>query len=270
MKIEFWKMHGAANDFIMVDDREETFPIADQNWIGSVASRRTGVGCEGVILIQPSDSSDFRMRFFNPDGSEVEMCGNGARCIARLASDIGAAGSEMTIDTIAGELKATVTGPSVVLGMTAPVDWAMNQSIVLGGDNFEYSSVNTGVPHAVFVVEDVADVDIRKLGAEVRYHDVFSPTGTNANFLQVTDGQSIKVRTYERGVEDETLACGTGMTACALVAAKMGLVTGPVTVIPASGDKLAVDFTLSDDGAADVTLTGPAEYVFTGTLEYPG
>ncbi len=270
MKIDFWKMHGAANDFIMVDDRNETFPITDQKWIESIASRRTGVGCEGVILIQPSATSSFRMRFFNPDGSEVEMCGNGARCIARLASDIGVAPSEMTIETIAGQLKSTVDGSSVILGMTEAIDWALKQPIDIEGETYEYSSVNTGVPHAVFVLENIADIDICKLGAAVRYHDIFAPAGTNANFLELAGENTILLRTYERGVEDETLACGTGMCASALIAAKHGLVNAPVTVIPASGDRLTVDFTLTDAGAADVTLTGPAEYVFQGTLNYPG
>ena len=133
MNIDFWKMHGASNDFIMVDDRSATFPITDKEWIASVASRRTGVGCEGVILIQESDTSDFRMRFFNPDGSEVEMCGNGARCVARLAADIGAAPTEMTIDTVAGQLKATVSESSVILGLTPPIDWALNSTISIDG-----------------------------------------------------------------------------------------------------------------------------------------
>lgn len=263
-------MHGAANDFIMIDDRSETFPVNDQTWIASIAARRTGVGCEGIILIQPSTHSSFRMRFFNPDGSEVEMCGNGARCISRLAADIGAAPAEMTIDTIAGELHATVTDSSVVLGMTEPVDWVLNQPILLEGKNYSYSSVNTGVPHAVFLMEDIQSLDIRHLGAAARYHKTFAPAGTNANFVQLAGKNTIRLRTYERGVEDETLACGTGMCASALIAAKAGIVAAPVTVIPASGDHLTVDFLLNDTGASNVTLTGPAEYVFQGTLDYSG
>jgi diaminopimelate epimerase len=268
MKIDFWKMHGAANDFIMVDDRKATFPIDDQAWITSVASRRTGVGCEGIILIQESKTSDFRMRFMNPDGTEVEMCGNGARCVARLASDIGAAQCVMTIDTVAGQLKATVSAETVVLGMTDPFDWKLDGSLTIDGERHDCSSVNTGVPHAVMIVDDVSAVDVRKMGAAIRYHDAFAPAGTNANFVQRKDDKTILIRTYERGVEDETLACGTGMCASALVAAKHGLVDGPVTVLPASGHVLSVGFTKTDDGAVDVTLEGPAEYVFEGTLSY--
>jgi diaminopimelate epimerase len=270
MNIDFWKMHGAANDFIMVDDRLGTFPITDQKWIASVSSRRTGVGCEGVILIQKSETSDFRMRFFNPDGTEVEMCGNGARCVARLATDIGAAPAEMTIDTVAGQLKATVSETSVVLGLTPPIDWALDVPLTIDGSERTCSSVNTGVPHAVLIVDDLEATDVKTLGAAIRYHDNFAPAGTNANFVQVRGPNTIDIRTYERGVEDETLACGTGISAAALITTKAGLTSAPVTVIPASGDSLTVNFTLTEDGADDVTLEGPAVYVFQGSLKYEG
>lgn len=268
MNIDFWKMHGASNDFIMIDDRKCLFPVEDGAWIKSIATRRTGVGCEGVILIQPSYTADIRMRFFNPDGSEVEMCGNGARCIARLAYDIGAAPAKMSIDTVAGELKAEVSEDFVKLYLTEPKDWNLDRKIQLGSDEYECFSVNTGVPHAVIIIEKLQAVDIRKLGSQVRYHDVFKPAGTNANFIHVESESRISVRTYERGVEDETLACGTGITASALVAAKLGLVKAPVTVVPASGDELIVDFSLTSAGAHNVALSGPAEYVFNGTLTY--
>lgn len=268
MNIDFWKMHGASNDFIMIDDRNCTFPLDDSAWIRSIASRRTGVGCEGIILIQPSEQADIRMRFFNPDGSEVEMCGNGARCIARLAMDIGAAPANMSIDTIAGQLKATVSDKEVKLFMTEPKDCTLEENLTIGSAEHSCSSINTGVPHAVIVLNDISKVDIKTLGSAIRFHDRFKPSGTNANFVQVQGPSRIAVRTYERGVEDETLACGTGITASALIAAKLGLVAPPVKVVPASGDVLTVDFTLIDSGAADVTLSGPAEYVFRGTLTY--
>jgi len=268
MKIDFWKMHGAANDFIMVDDRGGAFPSSDSAWLKSIGARHTGVGCEGIILIQDSEKASFRMRFFNPDGNEVEMCGNGARCVARLAHDIGAAPAEMTIDTVAGILKATVSGSSVVLGMTGPRDWCIDQELDISGTAYNYSSVNTGVPHAVIFVDDLKGLDIMPIGSAVRYHAKFAPAGTNANFVCVEDDGSLSIRTYERGVEGETQACGTGMTAAALIAAKKQLVQSPVTVIPASGDKIVVGFNLTDEGAANVTLEGPAEYVFKGILEY--
>jgi diaminopimelate epimerase len=269
VRIPFWKMHGAANDFILVDDRDETFPTEDRDWLAAIAARRTGVGCEGIILIQPSREADFRMRFFNPDGGEVEMCGNGARCVARLASEIGAAPAKMTIDTIAGILHAEILGEQVRLKMTDPKDWKIDQQILLDYKDYTYHFVDSGVPHVVVPVEDLANVDVRGLGAAIRYHASFAPAGTNVNFISATGPQSLKLRTYERGVEDETLACGTGMVAAALIAGRMEMVTPPVQVLPASGDTLEVDFQLTDDGAENVTLTGPAIYVFQGELEHP-
>jgi len=268
VNIPFWKMHGASNDFVMVDDRDQTFPVNDREWIAHIGARRTGVGCEGIILIQPSKKSDFRMRFFNPDGSEVEMCGNGARCVARLASEIGAAPSTMTIETIAGELRAEARGDTVRLWMTSPKDWRMNKKLQIEDASLGYSFVNSGVPHAVVLVDNLKTFDVKKFGALIRYHKDFAPAGTNANFITVTGPNSLAIRTYERGVEDETLACGTGMTAAGLVAGKLGLCKGPVRITCASGDTLEIGFTLTDDGAKDVTLTGPAVHVFTGNLTY--
>jgi len=261
-------MHGASNDFILVDDRKKKFPASNTKWLAGIACRKTGVGCEGIILIQPSAKADFRMRFFNPDGSEVEMCGNGARCVARLARDIKVAPGRMTIDTVAGLLNARVMGDNVCLWMTTPRDWRLNRTYKAAGKILKYGFVNTGVPHCVVEVKDLDACDVQKLGAATRYHREFAPAGTNANFISVTGPRSLRVRTYERGVEAETLACGTGITASALVAARMGKVKPPVKVTAASGDVLTVDFKLTKDGAENVTLLGPAVHVFHGVLEY--
>jgi diaminopimelate epimerase len=268
MKIPFWKMHGACNDFILVDDRARTFPLADRAWLAAIAHRRTGVGCEGIILIQPSDKADFRMRFINPDGSEVDMCGNGARCVARLAHELQVAGSPMTIDTLAGILRAEVHGGEVLLVMSEPRDFRLNQVLELDGRKVTYHFVNTGVPHAVIEMDALDAVDVKKMGAGVRYHAAFSPAGTNANFISVTGPSAVRVRTYERGVEDETLACGTGVVASALIAAKLGRVRNPVQVTPTGRDVLTVDFSLTPTGAQGVTLRGPAAHVFRGELDY--
>ena len=262
-------MQGAANDFVLVDDRGETFPAGDRDWIAAISARRTGIGCEGVILIQPSRRADFRMRFFNPDGSEVEMCGNGARCVARLANEIGAAPARLSIETEAGILQAEVLGGEVRVQLTPPKDWRLGQRLTAAGRELVYGFVNTGVPHAVVEVEDLEGWDVRAVGRALRRHEAFAPAGTNANFIRVTGPQTLSVRTYERGVEDETLACGTGITASALIAARSGRVRPPVRVTPASGDTLTVDFALTEAGAENVTLTGPAVHVFQGTVEYP-
>jgi len=263
-------MHGAANDFILVDDRAGQFPAQDSRWISEITSRRTGVGSEGVLLIQPSTKADFRMRFFNPDGGEVDMCGNGARCIARLANEIGAAPDRMKIETPAGIVRAEARGDIVQLTMTEPHDWRMNRQIELFGKTYAYHFVNTGVPHVVIEVEDLAGTDVQKLGSAIRYHEAFAPKGTNANFIHLTSDGFLHVRTYERGVEGETLACGTGMVACGLIAGKIGRVSPPVKIVPASGDILEVNFTPTTDGATNVTLLGPAVHVFQGNLSYPG
>jgi len=259
-------MHGAGNDFVLVDDRSETFPCSDSDWIARIAARRTGIGCEGIILIQPSEDADFRMRFFNPDGREVAMCGNGARCVARLAYEIGAAPCEMKIDTVAGMLGARVMDDNVRLGMTSPEDWRLNQSLEFDDAQLVYGFVNTGVPHVVTEVEDLDSCDVTGLGSQIRYHSSFAPEGTNANFVAVTGPNSMRVRTYERGVEAETLACGTGIVASALIAARLGKVTPPVKLTAAGGDILTVDFRLTDNGAGNVTLLGAATHVFQGTL----
>ena len=272
MKIPFWKMHGAGNDFIMVDDRERTFPASDHPWIEATATRRFGVGADGVILIRPSDCSeaDFRMVFYNPDGSEVEMCGNGARCIARLAADLGVAGQNMAFDTIAGLIHGEVhADSSVTIGLTDPFDWKFNQSIELFGQTYTYHQVNTGVPHVVIEMEDLAGMDIMKLGAAIRYHENFAPKGTNANFIQITGPDALTVRTYERGVEGETLACGTGMTACGLIASKLGKVSKPVKVTCAAGDVIEINYTEDGESAKNVTMKGPAVHVYRGELDYP-
>ncbi|MFO7870681.1 MAG: diaminopimelate epimerase [Kiritimatiellia bacterium] len=268
MNIPFLKMHGAGNDFILVDDRDLSFPMNDSAWMAAVSARKTGAGCDGIILIQPSNKADFRMRFVNPDGREVEMCGNGARCAARLAHEIGAAPAEMTIETAAGTLRARAQGTDVLLYMTPPADFRLKESIEVDGRTVTFSFVNTGVPHAIVEVEDLDAFDVEGTGRAVRRHEHFSPEGTNADFITVAGPNSLRLRTYERGVEAETLACGTGVAASALIAAKLALVEAPVQVSVASGDTLTVNFALTEAGAEDVTLLGPTAHVYKGTLEY--
>lgn len=268
--IQFYKMHGAANDFIVIDDRSETFPAQDVDWLAAIMNRHTGVGSEGVLLIQPSEQADFRMRFFNPDGGEVDMCGNGARCIARLAAELDIAPPEMTFETLAGNVGATVEGDQVCLTMTPPRGWRLHCVLPMDNGDLCYHFVNSGVPHVVVPVERLDILDVAAMGARVRYHEEFAPEGTNVNFAEVTGPHGLRVRTYERGVEAETPACGTGIVACGLIFGKVGLVSAPVTIASAGGHRLVVDYDLTEDGASRVTLQGPAEHVFQGTLHYPG
>ena len=261
MKIRFTKMHGAGNDFMVIDDRELTFPAADAAYIADIASRRTGVGCEGIILLQPSDTADLRMRFFNPDGNEVDMCGNGARCFARRAYELGAAPAEMQVQTGAGLVRAAVRDGAVTLELTAPEGLQLDRA--LDGVPWPVDSVNTGVPHVVCWVEDPGSVDVVRWGSMIRHHEGFAPGGTNANFARVEPDGTLTVRTYERGVEAETMACGTGAAAVAVLAAERKWVSLPATVHCASGYDLLIDSALGI-----CILTGNAEKVFDGEIWY--
>jgi diaminopimelate epimerase len=268
MKIPFTKMHGAGNDFIVVDDRERTFPLNDAAFVISIAARRTGIGCDGILLIQPSGVADFRMRFMNPDGGEVDMCGNGARCIARKAFDLGVAPSKMNFETGAGMVTAEIMEPgeeaggtpAVRIALTDPTDLKLDLAVDL---EWPLDFVNTGVPHAVAWVDDLQALDLPKVGRRVREHALFSPDGTNANFAKVEADGSLSVRTYERGVEAETLACGTGAAAVAVIAVKRDWVSLPVTVHCAGGFDLVID---SVHGRT--TLAGGAATIFEGVVEY--
>ena len=263
-------MHGAGNDFLLVNDPDGNFPLMDTGWIKSISARKTGVGCDGVILIQKSDKADLRMRFINPDGGEVEMCGNGARCIARLAYELGITSNEMTIDTVAGVVRAEVLHKDVCIHMTDPVDWMLEKSLTIDDEIITYNYINTGVPHVVIEVDNVKAVDLGEIGPKIRHHQIFSPEGTNVNFLQITGTHGMDVRTYERGVENETLACGTGMVASGLVATELKKTVPPVLIRCASGDVLEFEANITDHGATNVTLSGPARHVYRGFLEYNG
>lgn len=260
MKIPFTKMHGAGNDFILVDDRALMFPAGDKAFLARIGSRRTGIGCDGIILIQPSEAADLRMRFFNPDGNEQDMCGNGARCFARRAFDLGAAPEKMEIETRAGIVHAEVLEGQIRLILTDPSDWRMELD---AGMEWPVDFVNTGVPHAVVRVEELEHLNVPRFGSALRHHELFAPNGANANFVKVEADATLSIRTYERGVEAETLACGTGATAAALVAAKRGWVDLPVAVHCAGGYDLAID-----SNADGTTLSGGAATVFEGEVEY--
>jgi diaminopimelate epimerase len=271
MRIDFWKMHGAGNDFILVDDRNLSFPASDTKWLAQICKRGRGIGAEGIILLQKSDQQniDFRMRFFNPDGREAEMCGNGARCAARLAYDTGIATRPvMRIQTIAGIITAKIDGNKISIGMTEPVGWQIGIPLVIDGKELIANFVNTGVPHTVIETQNINSCDVYGIGKAVRFHKHFAPAGTNVNFVKVLSPHELAVRTYERGVEAETPACGTGITASSLIMARLGKVSPPVKVHSAGGDVLEVNFVMKDNEIQNVTLTGPAEYVFCGHIDY--
>ncbi len=261
-------MHGAGNDFILVDDRDNRFPIGATEWLRSVSARRTGIGSDGFILIQTSDIADFRMRFINPDGGEVDLCGNGVRCVARLANELGVAGEEMSVQTGAGVVTARVQDNSIQVEMPPPKDWQFEKSLEVSTGPLTYSAVDTGVPHVVITVDDLNNLDINEIGLKIRHHEEFSPAGTNVDFVQITGPSSLKIRTYERGVERETLACGTGIVAVGILGCRSGVVSAPVQVTCAGGDVLEVNCDLTDEAVENITLTGPAIHVYQGTIEH--
>lgn len=263
-------MHGAGNDFILLDDRTLKFPCGDPALIRRLCDRQTGIGSEGLLLLQPSARAHLRMRFFNPDGNEAAMCGNGARCLARLAYDLGVAPARMRIETAAGIVEAEVLANAVRLKLEPPTDCHCHQELSLHDQIIRYHAIHTGVPHAVVETAALATVEVGRLGAAIRHHPVFAPDGTNVDFMSVTGAQSLQVRTYERGVEAETPACGTGITACALIAGRLGRVRPPVRVTCQHGDTLEVNYQLSANGFAAVTLLGPSAYVSKGNFDLAG
>jgi diaminopimelate epimerase len=241
------KMSGTGNDFLMVDNRRGLLRESDLVPLARAACpRRISAGADGLILIEPATQAghDYRMRILNADGSEAEMCGNGSRCVAVFATQIGAAGETQTIETLAGTLHAFVSPDrhAAKVQLSQPSRMQLKKAVSVRGRKLDLYFINTGVPHAVHFVKDIAKVPLRELGAAIRYHKAFQPKGTNANFVELREGNAIKLRTYERGVEDETFACGTGATASAIVTALVHGYTPPIRVHVASGDVLTIDF----------------------------
>ncbi|MBI3991398.1 MAG: diaminopimelate epimerase [Candidatus Omnitrophica bacterium] len=264
-KIAFVKMCGAGNDFVVIDNRNVKVPRL-KRFAQEVCDRKRGVGADGLLLLEKSNRADFKMRIFNPDGSEPDMCGNGARCIAFYANRNRAASDKMTFETRAGLISAGVKGKNVKLKLNGPLKPALDIKLNIDGKTLIVSRINTGVPHAVVFVNNLTSVNVKGLGKKIRYHKRFSPAGTNVNFVKVSGKHSISIRTYERGVEDETLACGTGSTASALISSLVKGVISPVNVNTYGGDILKIYFEKSGEGFKNVFLEGKVKEVFEGGL----
>lgn len=272
MMLSFYKMTGAGKDFVMVDNRDLSYtPILTRDNIADICDRRFGVGADGLIAVEPAEvpGADVRMRYYNSDGGEAEMSGNGARCFTAFVDFLAEGGMKVVrFQTPAGMVKGVVNDDdSVTVQLTTPHGLKLN---VLPADEVVPAPVhflNTGVPHAVAFVEDVQTIDIRRAGAHLRHHQAFSPAGTNANFACVLSPQHLRLRSYERGVEDETLACGTGMAAAALLHAALTGAPSPISLDVAGGDTLSVAFERgADNSFSNVTLTGLALIVFRGEV----
>ena len=265
--LRFTKMNGAGNDFILFDNRKGDIDL-DRNQIAHLCDRHRGIGADGLLLLEkPTNGADFRMRYFNADGGEAEMCGNGARCFARFANKVGGQKAKISFETPAGVISSEFKGDWVTLQMTDPTDLRLNVDVPTATENKTVHFLNSGVPHVVIPVAKIDDADVRRDGAAIRYHKMFSPNGANVNFIEKRGPDKIAIRTYERGVEDETLACGTGIVASALIFAASEDCEGPVSVLARGGDELQVGFEKVEGNFRNVTLTGPAEFVFEGTIE---
>jgi diaminopimelate epimerase len=266
--LRFTKMNGAGNDFVMLDNRAGDLRLSKTE-IARICDRHRGVGADGILLLErPANGADFRMRYYNADGGEAEMCGNGARCFARYAERVAGAPPELSFETPAGVIAARIDDELVQLDMNEPKELQMNVELTVDGASLPASFINTGVPHVVVPVATLAEVEVRRIGASIRHNPLFAPAGTNANFLEKRGDRSIAIRTYERGVEDETLACGTGVVASALIFAATEHVSGPIDVLVRGGSSLQVGFELTGlEQFSRVTLTGPAEFVFEGSID---
>jgi diaminopimelate epimerase len=268
MDLHFSKLTAAGNDFVMVDNRKK---IIDQQHYQSLAkklcNRRYSIGADGIIFIEDSKPCDFKMKYLNSDGSNAAMCGNGGRAIARFAFEIGAAKkTTMFFETDAGIIHAAVLDEqNVRLNLYDPKDLQRNIKLLINGKNFNIDFIDTGVPHAVTFVEDLDSFDVVEYGRLIRTHKRFAPAGTNVDFVKKKKDM-IAVRTYERGVEDETLACGTGIIASAIIAGLYDFVVPPVKVLARGGDELTVSFKRNGDKIHSVVLEGPAFSAFVGSV----
>ncbi len=272
MEITFTKLQGNGNDFILIDEHDrEIIPDAMKAQFAALyCDRRFGVGADGVLFLQPSEEADVQMRLLQPDGSEAEMCGNGIRCLVKYAYDLGYVQESCTVETAAGLMPVTMgydeegTEFYAAITMTKP---EFDRAGIPATGEGEYTetiaghivhAVNTGVPHAVIFVREIGAVDIGRLGPMVRNHPTF-PKGANVNFVEVGEDDTLRIRTFERGVEAETYSCGTGATASAAVAHRKGLV-GKTVAVETMGGPLVIRL------GEETTMEGPAETVFTGSI----
>jgi len=261
----FTKMHGAGNDFVMVDGTEFSSPLAREK-IAAICDRRRGVGADGLIVVgpDPRPDVDFRMVYYNADGGEAEMCGNGARCAVAFAAARGLHGGRCRFATASGVVAGEQHGAhDVEVLLPGWQDLALNLKVD-GSPFAEHHACNTGVPHLVIVTDDVDAVDVRRWGARLRFAEQFAPAGTNVNWIApAAGGREWALRTYERGVEDETLACGTGASAAAVILCHLERLTSPVSIRTRGGDVLVIGVDL---GGSALSLRGPAVTSFRGEV----
>jgi diaminopimelate epimerase len=265
--MRFWKYQGAGNDFVLLDCSKE-LPPSDLSCLAKqLCDRRCGVGADGLLLLLSSDKADFRMRIFNADGSEPSMCGNGIRCLAQYVFSRYPQRSEITIETAHAILPCRKHGEQIAVNLGAPsiLHWQLQL------EGAELFVIHTGVPHAVMFVDNLDEVDVEKLGKQIRFHPFFSPEGANVNFASINSAGRLSLRTYERGIEGETLACGTGAAATAFVALKQKNLQGLISAhTRTSFDpgiiayKSHMQFQFCNANSCEIEMIGSAHEVFEG------
>lgn len=260
MRVLFSKYSGAGNDFVLVDNR---IPFFSASWIPKICDRREGVGGDGVILLEHGSVKPYKMRIFNADGSEAEMCGNGLRTLTKFIKELGINQETYEIENVEGKIfETTLTKEGVATKMISPFDCQWN--LTLEDKTLHY--LNTGVPHIICFLKNIDVLDVKKEGAFYRSHKNFQPKGTNVNFVTIDSPKTLSVRTYERGVEDETFACGTGSVAAAIAAAKIYDLTPPLNVKVRSGSFLKIDFKRDQERFFDIIMEGEAKQIFNGSI----
>ena len=273
MTIPFTKMSGAGNDFVVVDNRENL--VTDHSGFARlVCDRRWGIGADGILLVEPDKSEAYGMAYYNADGSYGGMCGNGGRCIALYAVLEKIAPERHTFRALDHVYSAVVDGQIVRLGMKDPKGLRKGFSITIPGHRMTGHFIDTGSPHVVVFIEELdagklplGEIDVDRIGPKIRYHELFQPDGTNVNFVHVAKDNLCYIRTYERGVEAETLACGTGSIASAVIASEVKGLKPPIRILPKSEHELWVDFKGAAGRITGVELRGPAVVTFRGTIE---
>lgn len=260
--LEYLKCSGAGNDFVVLDAMEHPLPAAGEDLARTLCSRPFGIGADGLLVLERSSGADFLMKYFNADGSFGGMCGNGGRCIAMVAHRLGYASEDVTFEALGHTYSARIDGSTVHLVMKRPSSVRQIDFMPALEPSWQSWAVDTGAPHLVVKVPHVGEIAVAEIGRRVRWDKVFAPDGTNVNFMQVVGSQAIRIRTYERGVEAETLACGTGSVASATVAVQACGVTAPVTVHVQSGESVVVQL------KPETVLSGSAHILFSGSVLY--
>ncbi|MCX7926651.1 MAG: diaminopimelate epimerase [Candidatus Omnitrophica bacterium] len=266
-KIPFVKLVGAGNDFVLVDVHKADLGVSINLSLlaQKICDRINGAGADGLLVVERSLHYDVRMRIFNPDGSEAQMCGNGVRCLAYYVAGPKAKNKKISIQTKAGLIKAQVSGNQVRVELTRPNSLRENIPLKIGSRILHVNYINTGVPHTVIFVEGLDKIDVQNLGRFIRFHKRFAPEGTNVNFVEVIKEDTLKVRTYERGVEQETLACGTGSTAAALITGiKLEKEEATINVVTRSAEILKIYFRQKNKQFEKVQLEGTVKITYKG------